>query len=108
MATFAERRQLDLGYSDMVIQAIESKVGDRQLKCPVCTQSEWAVQDHQGVLPAIDPFDYETYWERLVHAFPVAVVTCDACGYTMMFNLFMLGIAEPSGVPIPSMEGEYA
>ena len=83
-------------YAQEVIAAIAGNVGERELACTVCRNSGWDVQLYHGSLPAIDPSGED--FGRYAASFPMAVVVCETCGYTMMFNLFRLGIAERLGI----------
>ena len=86
-------------YTEKVIAAIGEKTGNRPLVCGACFGNTWDVQNHQGVIPATDGYGSMVDLNRLTASFPVAFVICQTCGYTMMFNLFNLGIAEELGIP---------
>ena len=81
-----------------VIEAIESKMGNVQLQCPVSQDANWIVQEFPAVLPAADAFGARQPLMEMRVSYPMAMVICQTCGYTMMFNLFALGVAEDIGL----------
>ena len=93
MATTMSKMNTD-SYARMVIDAIESKTGGRTLTCPVSQDNRWEVQVYQGVLPATDQFDNAQALAEMTLSFPLGVLMCKTCGYSMMFNLFALGLGE--------------
>ena len=89
MALTPEQRQL-------IGNALFEKAGLATLICPASGDTNWEVEDQLAQLVATDNPN-ET---RLGGVnFPEAVVICLTCGYTMMFNVFYLGIAEELGIP---------
>jgi hypothetical protein len=93
MATTMFKTKTD-AYTRMVIDAIRSKIGGRELTCPVSQDSQWEVQEYQGVLPATDQHNDPQALTEMSLSFPLAVLMCETCGYSMMFNLFALGLGE--------------
>ena len=91
-------------HADIVIEAVQNKIG-QQLRCPVSQDVNWEVQRYPAILPAADQFgaSEQTLMEmRLSYA--MATVICRTCGYSMMFNLFALGVGEELGL-VPFQEG---
>ena len=98
MATTILKKKTD-SYTRVVIEAIENKIGGQVLTCPVSQDSRWEVQEFQGFLPATDQFHDVQALTEMRHSFPLAVLVCKTCGYSMMFNLFALGVGEDLGLP---------
>ena len=82
--------------ADIILNAIESKLGDRALVCPISgDRVNWWVQEDIVVIPSARPSD------PIVPsggAYSMAVVVCSHCGYTFFVNLVVLGIAEQLGL----------
>ena len=97
MATTMLKNTTD-SYTRMVIDAIQSKIGGRELTCPVSGDANWEVQEYQGALPATDQFNDVQALTEMNRSFPLAVLVCKTCGYSMMFNLFVLGVGEELGL----------
>ena len=85
-------------YTRMVVDAIQDKIGGHVLRCPVCQDTDWSVQEYLGVLPATDRFDDVQPLNDMSISFPLALLVCETCGYSMMFNLFALGVGEGLGL----------
>ena len=98
MATTMLKKTTD-AYTSMVVDAIQSKIGGRTLTCPVSLDTQWEVQEYQGMLPASNQFNDVPAMTEMSHSFPLAVLVCKTCGYSMMFNLFALGVGEELGLP---------
>lgn len=97
MATTMLKKTTD-SYTRMVIDAIQNKIGGRALTCPVSQDTNWEVQEYQGVLPATDRFGDVQALSDMNVSFPLAVLVCKTCGYSMMFNLLALGVGEDLGL----------
>ena len=80
-----------------ILDAINTKASGREFLCPVTNDANWDIQAHYGLLLAadrpVDPFPRGEY-----NTFPNAVLLCKSCGYSLMFNLFTLGLAEELGI----------
>ena len=84
-------------YTDSIIKAITEKSnGDEDVldPCIVCGNTKWDVAIHMGHLPAHKGGAYLIPLVNMVNSFPLAVVICSNCGYTLIFNLIQLGIDE--------------
>ena len=97
MVTTTSKNRAD-SFTRVVVDAIQSKIGGRALTCPVSQDSRWEVQKYQGVLPATDQSDGVRPLTEMNRSFPLAVLVCETCGYSMMFNLFALGVGEDLGL----------
>ena len=85
-------------YTRLVIDAIQNKIGGHVLTCPVSRDANWEVQEYQAMLPATHRIDDVQALSETNVSFPLAVLVCKTCGYSMMFNLFALGIGEDLGL----------
>ena len=90
-------------HAPTVIEAIERKMGQGRLRCPVCEDVNWAVQEFPAILPATNAFGVRQPLMEMRLSYPMAMVICQTCGYSMMFNLFALGVGEDIGM-IPLQE----
>ena len=84
-------------YTTMVVDAIQSKIGDQILTCPVSLDSQWEVQEYPGFLPASTQIPGGQALTDMNLSFPLAVVMCKTCGYSMIFNLYALGVGDDLG-----------
>ena len=99
MVTTTLNKEAD-SYTRLVIDAIEAKIGDRTLTCPVSQDAAWEVQEYWGMLPASNqPGDMLPSLSATRSSFPLAVLVCGTCGYSMMFNLLSLGLGEQLKLP---------
>ncbi len=80
-----------------IIEAINRKIGDRKMVCPVSGHTDsWGVDVNGAALPvANDPGAFVPSGGTV---FPVAVIVCEECGYTFLMNLLKLGLADEIGV----------
>ena len=99
MATLVTSRLSKAEYAQMVIEAISDKLGERQLECWVCRDFDWEVQEYKGVLPATDQFGDMDDLSQISASFPLAAIVCNTCGYSILLNLYKLGVAEALGLP---------
>ncbi len=76
----------------LIIDAISSRLETRDLVCPISGDSQWTVQDRVALAPLIDlP---ELNLRKSHRALPLAVLTCETCGYTTFVNLLQLGLGD--------------
>lgn len=89
------QRQLTGHESQLIADRINAKVGEGALVCPVSGPGDWDVLERISFVPASPP----SHWVgvRSPHIYPSATIVCKDCGYTMLFNLFRLGVAEDLG-----------
>lgn len=97
MVTTVLKKPTDF-YTRVVVDAIQSKMGGNVLTCPVSGDAQWNLQEFQGALPATDQFHDVQALTEMSRSFPLAVLVCETCGYSMMFNLFALGVGEELGL----------
>jgi predicted nucleic-acid-binding Zn-ribbon protein len=64
--------------------------------CPICKHNNWTVSDSVGVMLPVSGGRIEV--EGL--AYPLFLVTCSTCGYTLFFNAVVAGFAPQ----IPGLE----
>lgn len=89
-------------YSALVTKALAAKSKDKDnviAQCEVCGNDNWEVQTYSGSLPALEGGAEAKRFPYIDHAFPMAMLVCSNCGFTMMFNLFPLGVADQLSIP---------
>ena len=84
--------------ADLILDAIQQRLGGKKLLCPVTGDSEWALESYMGALPSVDTFHVAPWSGSNPRVFPYAVLVCPTCGYSMFFNLISLGLAEYFGL----------
>ena len=86
-----------------VIEAIVEKLGPRKLVCPISGEnSTWEVHRYLSSHPALEyPAQNPQQAGTL---FPIAVLMCQDCGYTIFVNLIQLGLADELGIPVKQDE----
>ena len=80
--------------TDLILDAIFERLGDRELLCPVAGDGEWALETLMGALPSVQSFQVAPWSETNPRVFPYAVLVCTTCGYSMFFNVISLGLAK--------------
>ena len=86
---------------DIIVDALNKKLGERQLACPVCGAKDdntWDVQAETTTLLAHEDPSEPTHTAKA--AYPMAVLICRGCGYTALMNLIVLGVAEQLGISV--------
>ena len=83
--------------SQKILDAINKKSSGRQFLCPVSNDAEWQIQRQYGLLIATNDPD-NLFHGGQTKTFPNAIVICRTCGYSLLFNLFSLGLAEELGI----------
>jgi hypothetical protein len=64
----------------------------REKRCPICQSNSWTVGDSLGVmLPMIDD-KINPY----APTYPLFVVACTECAYTLFFNAVIAGLYPPA------------
>lgn len=61
-----------------------------QRKCPICENSRWSIGEVVGEVQQMH-VNRRLLGESL---YPLVVVTCAVCGYTLMFNAVVIGLLE--------------
>ena len=84
-------------HQQLIIDAISERVGSRHLICPLCQNSQWLVQNRMVMLPLSD--SSQAHPSESTTALPLAVVTCQSCGYTVFVNLIILGLGDALNIP---------
>ncbi len=54
-----------------------------QYHCPICKQDKYIVMQELALLGNQNAF------------FPMVIISCQGCGFTMLFNILMAGVAKP-------------
>lgn len=91
---------MDEAKHQIIIQAINAKLGPRKLVCPISGEgAAWEVLNYSTLLPAIET-PPGTLPMNVGPTLPLAVLMCKDCGYSMLINLIQLGIAKELGIPV--------
>ncbi len=78
-----------------IINALTVKSRGNLVHCPISGDSNWQVQNQLAHIPATDDPTASVLRDRV---FPCAVLVCQTCGYTVLLNLFVLGLADEFGL----------
>lgn len=83
-------------HNDAILAAIKQKMGSRTMICPISGDNKWGVEPHLVFTPVSDN-------PQMIQigggpSLPLAVMTCQTCGYTVYLNVFKLGIAGLFGL----------
>ena len=82
----------------IITDAIIEKLGPRKLVCPISgDNSNWEVHRFLSSHPAIEKVGEDP--NQAERGFPVAVLMCKDCGYSLFINLIQLGLAGRLGIP---------
>ena len=84
-----EGRKLSAQEYETASQWLAEKGGD--LKCPVCAHEDWVLGDLMARLYSTIPSGV---------SYPVVVLICQHCAYTMTFNAMLMGIEPPSSTEV--------
>ena len=78
--------QLTPEQKQIIMSAIDTKM-TTQPSCPITGDKKWQLQEQLAYMPTLP---------GVVNGplFPNAVLICTTCGYTLLLNLFILGVAE--------------
>lgn len=90
----------------IILTALQDKLGTRRLACPFSGDGDdviWDVLPATTTLPSQEDPSAPSHMPESVY--PMAAVTCRDCGYTMLVNLIVLGVAEQLGITVGS-DGE--
>ena len=82
-----------------IYEAIVEKLGPRKLVCPISGEdSTWEINRYLSAHPALEhPTQFQL---QATASFPVAVLMCQDCGYSLFINLIQLGLADELGIPV--------
>ena len=84
---------------DIILEAINEKLGQRTLVCPISgAEATWQVEARMAAVRAVE--DFPTSIAQNGSLFPLAVVTCQHCGYTIFVNLIALGVAPKLNIAV--------
>ncbi len=85
---------------ELIINAINSKMGGNQLVCPLSGDNNWVVERYFGKIPAVESLSLPQEHEQVSRRFPFAVLTCLTCGFSFFVNVIRLGIADDLGIEV--------
>ena len=79
-------------HQQLILDAINERMRPASLTCPLSGDAQWTLQGEIVVLPmSSSPQDHPLSSKK---ALPLAVLTCETCGYTAFVNLFKLGLGD--------------
>ena len=88
--------------NQQIIQQIKAKIGPNRL-CPMCGGSSWFMNDGLALLPLQQP--RPGTFAIGGNSLPNITLTCATCGNTVLFNAFVLGVADILGITPAKPEG---
>lgn len=77
--------------ANRIIAALQEKVGNRQIVCPICANQKWSINMRYAVLPASQAPNQITLGKD---ALPFIPLTCSNCGNTHLINILTLGFKK--------------
>lgn len=81
--------QLSADQRKQVIEWLNTQVGS--LRCPVCaTEDSWVIGEVSARLQR---------GMNTPQGYPVVVVVCSNCAYTLLFNALLIGLDQPDAKP---------
>lgn len=60
-----------------------------QKACPICQSDSWGVSSMVGEVHLANPDE-----GRLDRSYPLVILTCQTCGYALLFNAVVVGLLE--------------
>ena len=60
-----------------------------QKACPICQGDSWGVSSMVGEVHLANPDE-----GRLDRSYPLVILTCQTCGYALLFNAVVVGLLE--------------
>ena len=94
-SNMATTQQLNSAETALVIRAINEKLGENKLVCPLSHDSVWEVNSYYAAVPAVEIWQLSSPDNiNSSRTFPFAVLICQTCGYSFFVNLFKLGITK--------------
>lgn len=85
-------------HHQIIIDAVNEKSTGPRFLCPISGDSNWGVSDTIAIVPTINTPDNISALPTT--ALPLAIMSCNTCGYSMFLNLIKLGLAERLGIVI--------
>jgi hypothetical protein len=68
--------------------------------CPICNSASWTIDKYSAAVPL-----WQESTLALSPVYPLTVIHCTVCGYTMFFNDVIMGLSEPANIE-PKKESE--
>ena len=79
-------------HQKLLVDAINERISPGSLTCPLSGDTKWVLQTETVLLPlSSSPHDHPLSSKK---ALPLAVLTCETCGYTAFVNLIKLGLGD--------------
>ena len=63
-----------------------------QKACPICGNSGWFMGDVLGEMRQLNP--NARWMPNFGSTYPMIVLSCENCGYTLLFNAIVLGLMD--------------
>ena len=60
-----------------------------QKACPICQGDSWGVSSMVGEVHLANPDE-----GRIDRSYPLVILTCQTCGYALLFNAVVVGLLE--------------
>ena len=60
-----------------------------QKACPICQGDSWGVSSMVGEVHLANPDE-----GRVDRSYPLVILTCQTCGYALLFNAVVVGLLE--------------
>ncbi len=84
---------------------ILEKMGDRRLVCPISgPEAKWSIHPKTASVYAVGAPNELPVQSMPSQAYPLAVIICEDCGYTIFVNLIKLGLAAELDISVASDE----
>jgi predicted nucleic-acid-binding Zn-ribbon protein len=74
-----------------IISALQEKVGNHQIVCPICGNQSWTVNNRYVVLTLSE---YPTQIALGGEIMPLIPMNCTKCGNTHLLNILVLGFKK--------------
>ncbi len=84
--------------NEQILSALQEKLKGRKMSCLLCGVSKWQISERLGKLYAVELENFSNDLGR--SGFPLLVLTCDNCGFSLLVNLISLGLADDFGLEI--------
>ena len=94
-----------------ILEAINLRLGPRGLTCPLCEGKVWEPPALTALVQCVFASPTADF-AQTNRMFPMAVLCCSGCGYSISLNLIQLGLWNkwqtrsslviPSGIQLPS------
>ena len=92
---------MNSGHREIIMNRILEKLGDRRLVCPISgPEATWSIHPRTASVYAAENPSEIPIPSVSSQAYPLAVIICEDCGYTILVNLIKLGVASELGIEV--------